>query len=106
MSTVMLRTQDKEQIINFNQIVAIQYQHWGGSDSTPEKHNIAIDLGGAAKPVGTYATRERCIEVIDEIITTFTSYLQIEGGAALLKGGMSVQPNIWVLPVVYKMPDK
>lgn len=49
-----IRSQDREQLINANGIYA--------SGNEMYAYNTE-----AEEPIGTYATRERCIEIIDEL---------------------------------------
>lgn len=53
-----------------------------------------------------YATKERCLEVLDEIQKACVSYLFTAGGAAVIRGGMDVQPFAAVIPRLYEMPEK
>lgn len=55
---------------------------------------------------GIYETKERAKEVLKEIIKKYSSYLKIDGGPAILKGQIDIQPNIFNIPKVYKMPEK
>ena len=52
------------------------------------------------------ATKERCLEVLDEIQKACVSYLFTAGGAAVIRGGMDVQPFAAVIPRLYEMPEK
>ena len=56
--------------------------------------------------IGEYATKERCLEVLDEIQKACVSYLFTAGGAAVIRGGMDVQPFAAVIPRLYEMPEK
>lgn len=56
--------------------------------------------------IGYYATEERAKEVLQEIIECYGSYLQLSGGPAIIQGQMDIQPNIFNIPKVYKMPEK
>lgn len=61
-----------------------------------------------AEALGTHrdATKERCLEVLDEIQKACVSYLFTAGGAAVIRGGMDVQPFAAVIPRLYEMPEK
>lgn len=54
----------------------------------------------------TWKDRERCLEVLDEIQKACVSYLFATGGAAVIRGGMDVQPFAAVIPRLYEMPEK
>lgn len=56
--------------------------------------------------IGRYSTKRRAKEVLMEIIKKYSSYLQLDGGPALLKGQMDIQPNIFNIPKVYEMPEE
>ena len=56
--------------------------------------------------LGVYESKERCIEVLDEIQAVCRSYLKVEGSAALMRGGMDVQPAAFTVPRFYQMPEK
>lgn len=62
--------------------------------------------GKDGKEIGEYATKERCLEVLDEIQKRCLTYLFTEGGAALMIGDMNVQPFAAVVPRLYEMPEK
>ena len=61
---------------------------------------------GCLEEIGEYATKERCLEVLDEIQKACVSYLFTAGGAAIVRGGMDVQPFAAVIPRLYEMPEK
>jgi hypothetical protein len=44
--------------------------------------------------------------VLDEIQKACVSYLFTAGGAAIVRGGMDVQPFAAVIPRLYEMPEK
>ena len=44
--------------------------------------------------------------MLDEIQKACVSYLFTAGGAAVIRGGMDVQPFAAVIPRLYEMPDK
>lgn len=70
-----------------------------------ERHVICIS-DGCLEEIGEYATKERCLEVLDEIQKACVSYLFTAGGAAIVRGGMDVQPFAAVIPRLYEMPEK
>lgn len=53
-----------------------------------------------------YESKERCLEVLDEIQAVCGRYLKWNGGAALVRGGMDIQPGAVEIPRVYEMPEK
>ena len=68
--------------------------------------NYVIYNTEIGEDLGEYATKERAKEVLMEIIKKYSSYLQLDGGPALLKGQMDIQPNIFNIPKVYEMPEE
>ena len=45
-------------------------------------------------------------KVLDEMQKACVSYLFTAGGAAVIRGGMDVQPFAAVIPRLYEMPEK
>ena len=62
--------------------------------------------GCGANDLGTYQTEERAKEVLQEIINKYSNYLQLNGGPAIMKGDIDIQPNIFNIPKVYYMPNE
>lgn len=77
----------------------------GGAEADKKRHVICIS-DGCLEEIGEYATKERCLEVLDEIQKACVSYLFTAGGAAVIRGGMDVQPFAAVIPRLYEMPEK
>ena len=77
----------------------------GGAEADKKRHVICIS-DGCLEEIGEYATKERCLEVLDEIQKACVSYLFTAGGAAIVRGGMDVQPFAAVIPRLYEMPEK
>ena len=77
----------------------------GGAETDKKRHVICIS-DGCLEEIGEYATKERCLEVLDEIQKRCLTYLFTEGGAALMIGDMNVQPFAAVVPRLYEMPEK
>ena len=44
--------------------------------------------------------------MLDEIQNVCGKYLMWSGGAALIRGGMDIQPGAVAIPRVYEMPEK
>ena len=68
--------------------------------------NYVIYNTEIGEDLGEYATKERAKEVLMEIIKKYSSYLQLDGGPAILQGQMDIQPNIFNIPKVYEMPKE
>lgn len=102
---MIIVSQNKRAIVNFNnidQIIILGYPthdceivYYGASDRDGLSHSI----------LGKYSF-ERAKEVLAEIVQKYSSYLQLNGGPAILQGQMDIQPNIFNIPKVYEMPEK
>ena len=97
MSEVYIRSQNKEKLYRLGgNYACVEYG---------EYEDIKKKRGGAEE-IGEYATKERCLEILDEIQKRCLTYLFTEGAAALTIGGMDVQPFAAVIPRLYEMPEK
>ena len=101
---MLIVSQDKDGIINFENITAIRLI----VNLEDNKRNmIAIDTVDAERyTVAKYVTEERAKEVLQEIAQTYSSYLKLEGGPAILQGQIDIQPNIFNIPKVFEMPKE
>ena len=106
---MIIISQDKEKIVNFSNIQEMNIEEWS---TMKEGKVIWFYVINAEKSkdyqteIGRYSTKERAKEVLMEIIKKYSSYLQLDGGPALLKGQMDIQPNIFNIPKVYEMPKE
>ncbi len=99
-----IRTQDRERLTNCNEITFTDYKN---------KNNIVGDLG---QTLGTYATKERAMQVLDEIEKHIIGRLIIPVGNIpneehwIYKNNYAILPNkkdeIQVLPTIYQMPKE
>ena len=109
MSNVYIRSQNREKLyifgISFN---SLQYeeQHDYKRGKEAEVHHTICIADGCLEEIAEYESKERCIEVLDEIMKVCGSYLLTAGGAAIVRGGMNVQPMAADIPHVYQMPEK
>lgn len=108
---MIIVSQDKKEIINFNEIFRLYIDTWSSKEFATEPDCWCIRAEKASDNMicaflGEYATEERAKEVLMEIIKKYSSYLQLDGGPALLKGQMDIQPNIFNIPKVYEMPEE
>lgn len=97
--------QDKKGIVNFNNVTDIYIDKEDDGDRhfvfyIPVSNIDGLDI------LGIYETEERAKEVLAEIVQKYSSYLQLNGGPAILQGQMDIQPNIFNIPKVYEMPEK
>ena len=49
---------------------------------------------------------ERAKEVLNEIVKTYSSYMQLNGGPAIIQGQSDIAPAIFNIPKVYEMPEE
>lgn len=113
MSEVYIRSQNKEKLYRLGgNYACVEYGEYedikekrGGAEADKKRHVICIS-DGCLEELGEYATKERCLEVLDEIQKECVSYLLTVGGAAVIRGGMDVQPFAAVIPRLYEMPEK
>lgn len=110
MSEVYIRSQNKEKLYRLGgNYACVEYGEYedikkkrGGAEADKKRHVICIS-DGCLEEIGEYATKERCLEVLDEIQKACVSYLFTAGGAAVIRGGMDVQPFAAVIPRLYEM---
>ena len=101
---MLLVSQEKDGIINLDNILVIRLST---DFETNKKTIIYIDcIGDEHFGVWKYDTEARAKEVLQEIVKEYSSYLELKGEAALVQGDMDIQPNIFNIPKVYKMPEK
>lgn len=113
MSEVYIRSQNKEKLYRLGgNYACVEYGEYedikkkrGGAEADKKRHVICIS-DGCLEEIGEYATKERCLEVLDEIQKACVNYLFTAGGAAVIRGGMDVQPFTAVIPRLYEMPEK
>ncbi len=113
MSEVFIRSQNKEKLYRLGgNYACIEYGEYedikkkrGNTEENKKRHTICIS-DGCLEEIAEYESKERCIEVLDEIQAVCRSYLKVEGGAALMRGGMDVQPAAFTVPRFYQMPEK
>lgn len=99
MSEVYIRSQNKEKLYRLGgNYACVEYGEYedikkkrGGAEADKKRHVICIS-DGCLEEIGEYATKERCLEMLDEIQKARVSYLLTAGGAAVIRGGMDVQP--------------
>lgn len=94
---MIIVSQDREQIVNFDNIEIIflnQREVWYQG------------IYGEGYLIAEYSTEERAKEVLQEIIRKYSSYLQLNGGPAILQSSTGIQPNIFNIPKVYEMPTE
>lgn len=96
---MIIVSQDRTRMVNFERVEIL------GIDLDNRKQ-IGVSFNKSALYLGTYKTEERAKEVLQEIINKYSSYLQLNGGPAIMKGDIDIQPNIFNIPKVYYMPKE
>lgn len=109
MSNVYIRSQNREKLYCFGiSFSALQYNErmdFKRGKETGLHHTICIS-DGCLEELAEYESKERCIEVLNEIQRVCGQYLTWNGGAAILRGGMDVQPGAVAIPRIYAMPEE
>ncbi|MFR1777178.1 MAG: long-chain fatty acid--CoA ligase [Clostridia bacterium] len=106
---MLIVSQNKEEIINIDNCINISIVKQYGEDEEIDivKYvNIVCKSSYSGCFLGYYKTEERAKEVLQEIIKKYSSYLELQGGPAILQGQMDIQPNIFHIPKVYEMPKE
>lgn len=102
---MIIVSQEKDEILNFNNIMNIQVTNCE-EDGYLISAGFIVGRDDNYRDLGYYKTEERAKEVLQEITQKYSSYLKLEGGPAILQGQMDIQPNIFNIPKVYEMPEK
>lgn len=55
--------------------------------------------------IAEYSTPKKADKAMELLHEKFLSYMQLQGGIGLMQGSVSVAPNIWVLPKIFKFPS-
>lgn len=107
MSEIYIRTQNKEKLYRLGgNYACIEYGEYkdvkkkrGGAEGNEKRHTICIS-DGCLEEIAEYESKERCIEVLDEIQTVCGQYLYAAGSLGLMIGSEAIVPR------VYQMPEK
>lgn len=97
---MIIVSQDKDLIVNFDNITVI------GIAENNLKEIDSITTDGAEQFLAEYATEERAKEVLQEIVKKYSSYMQLNGGPAIIQGQSDIAPAIYNIPKVYVMPEE
>lgn len=108
---MIIISQDKMEIFNFEEIFRLYVDNWSNEEFATEPNCFCIRAEKSSDNMicaflGEYKTEKRAKEVLAEIVQKYSSYLQLNGGPAILQGQMDIQPNIFNIPKVYEMPEK
>ena len=102
---MIIVSQEQNEILNFNNIMNIQVTNCE-EDGYLISAGFIVGRDDNYRDLGYYKTKERAKEILQEIEKTYSSYLSLSGGPAIMKGQMDIQPNIFNIPKVYEMPEK
>ena len=102
---MIIINQDKNELVNFDNIMCINITNCE-EDGYLISAGFVVGRDDNYRDLGYYNTEERAQEVLAEIVQKYSSYLQLNGGPAILQGQMDIQPNIFNIPKVYEMPEK
>ena len=112
MSGVYIRSQNKEELYRFDSSFAcLGYKEGeGGKKIKGEihlfpRHIICIHGSGCEKEIAEYESKERCIEVLDELQGVCAQYLYASGSPGLMLGSKATPPFAMEIPRVYQMPE-
>ncbi len=103
MSKVYIRSQDRESLYCFGSSYnALCYSNdtvrRKGAKEPAVRHTICIS-DGCLEKLGEYETKERCLEILDEIHKECGTYYQSTGG-------LNIPDMLFEKTVVYQMPEK
>lgn len=102
---MIIVSQEKDEILNFNNIMNINVTNCE-EDGYLISAGFIVGRDDNYRDLGYYKTEERAKEVLEEIVEKYSTYLQLNGGPAILQGQMDIQPNIFNIPKIYKMPKE
>lgn len=116
MSEIYIRSQNKERLYNFSNSQAIKYGTNNeetffyldrDNEEQTGKHYIFLYVNsGMRNMLGEYESKERCIEIMDEIQSKCGEYLYAAGSLGLIRGSEAMPPMAAVIPRIYQMPEK
>ena len=103
--------QDRMEIFNFDEIFRLYVDNWSNEEFATEPNCFCIKAEKSSDNMicaflGEYKTEERAKEILQEIAEKYSSYLQLNGGPAILKGTLDIAPAIFNIPKVYEMPKE
>lgn len=113
MSEVYIRSQNREKLYRLGgNYACIEYGAYadvkkkrGGAEADNKRHTICIS-DGCLEEIGEYESKERCLEIIDEIQGVCGQYLYAPGNTGFLIGSEATPPMAAVIPRLYQMPEK
>lgn len=105
MSEVYIRSQNREGLYTIKESCGIRYKEF--TNAGMKENRIMLNLDATSMyTLGIYESKERCIEIIDEIQEKCSQYLYAAGSIGLLIGSEATPPMAAVIPRVYQMTEK
>ena len=95
---MIIRSQDKKNIVNFNNIKNIKVQGWESI------FDICVAEYNFFEKIGTYSTEEKAIKVLDMIQQEYGRHIYGKGGA-MATADYYVPPFAFIPPKVFQMPE-
>ncbi len=86
----------------------IPYEDFVFSATDDWKIKVAKDVvyttgQGKLRVIAEYSSREKVLKVIELLREEYLKYMRVEGGESPFTG-QATQPNIWVIPKVFRFP--
>lgn len=94
---MIIRSQDKKNIVNFNNIDTIDVR----DKQVRYFANGGVETMGV---LGTYSTEEKAIKVLDMIQQEYGKHLYSQGGQ-MATADIYIQPFVFIPPKVFQMPQ-
>lgn len=101
---MIIVSQDRRMIINFENIVGVLIRKNVKEDIYQIQCKSENEKN--ARIIAKYKTEERAKEILNEIVKTYSSYMQLNGGPAIIQGQSDIAPAIFNIPKVYKIPEE
>lgn len=104
MSKVYIRSQDREQLVLFGEgLSSIHYMYkpeipLGENAKIAERHAVVAAGNNAVNRLGIYESKERCLEILDEIQNECESYYKSISS-------LNIPDMLFDMPSVYQMPE-
>ena len=113
MSSIFIRSQNREKLYRLGgNYACIEYGGYedlkrkrGGAEADKKRHTLCIS-DGCLEEIAEYESKERCLEVLDEIQKICASYLYAEGSLGLIRGSVPTPPMAADIPRVYEKKKK
>lgn len=109
MSNVYIRSQNREKLyifgICFSCLEYSEDKDYKRGKEGATHHKICIS-DGCLEEIAEYESKERCLEVLDEIQQVCGSYLYTESNSGRLRGSVAMPLIAAQIPRIYQMPEE